>query len=235
MKDVAVDDRPREKLARLGPSALGDNELLALVLGHGAAARGALELANTLLTRAGGARGLLRLTDRELRQIPGVGPARAAQVLAALELGRRTLLPDPLERRQFVSPRQIADWLIPQYGACPVEQFGVILLDTRLQLLATRIISVGSLDASPAHPRDVFREAVATRAAFVVLFHNHPSGDPSPSAEDVQLTAQLTDAGDLLGIGVLDHVIVGATGYFSFKEQQRGESEGKALRLRRRP
>ena len=233
MKEVAVGDRPREKLARLGTAALGDNELLALVLGHGAASGGALDLANALLAHAGGARGLLRLTDRELRQVPGVGPARAAQVMAALELGRRTLLPDPLERRQFVSPRQIADWLIPQFGACPVEQFGVVLLDTRLQLLATRIISIGSVDASPAHPRDVFREAVATRAAFVVLFHNHPSGDPSPSAEDVQLTAQLSEAADLLGIGVLDHLILGATRYFSFKEQQRAGEDG--LRLRRRP
>ncbi len=231
MKRVAVEDRPREKLERLGASALGDNELLALVLGHGAASRGALDLANELLTRAGGARGLLRLTEGELRQVHGVGPARAAQVLAAVELGRRTLLPDGLERRQFVSPRQIAGWLVPQFGAHAVEQFGVVLLDTRLQLLATRIISIGSLDTSPAHPRDVFREAVATRAAFVVLFHNHPSGDPTPSSDDVQLTGQLTEAADILGIGVLDHLILSATGYFSFKEQQRDPHQ--QLRLRR--
>jgi DNA repair protein RadC len=232
MKSVAVDDRPREKLGRLGAAALGDNELLALVLGHGAASGGALDLANALLTHAGGPRGLLRLSERELRQVHGVGPARAAQVLAAIELGRRTLLPDGPDRRQFVSPRQMADWLVPQFGAHPVEQFGVVLLDTRLQLLATRIISIGSLDASPAHPRDVFREAVATRAAFVVLFHNHPSGDPTPSTDDMQLTGQLTDAADILGIGVLDHLILSPTGYFSFKEQQR-EAPHQGLRVRR--
>ena len=232
MKGVAVDDRPREKLGRLGAAALGDNELLALVLGHGAASSGALDLANALLTHAGGPRGLLRLSEPELRQVHGVGPARAAQVLAAIELGRRTLLPDAPDRRQFVSPRQMADWLVPQFGAHPVEQFGVVLLDTRLQLLATRIISIGSLDASPAHPRDVFREAVATRAAFVVLFHNHPSGDPTPSSDDMQLTGQLTDAADILGIGVLDHLILSPTGYFSFKEQQR-EAPHQGLRVRR--
>ena len=232
MKGVAVDDRPREKLGRLGAAALGDNELLALVLGHGAASSGALDLANALLTHAGGPRGLLRLSEPELRQVHGVGPARAAQVLAAIELGRRTLLPDAPDRRQFVSPRQMADWLVPQFGAHPVEQFGVVLLDTRLQLLATRIISIGSLDASPAHPRDVFREAVATRAAFVVLFHNHPSGDPTPSSDDMQLTGQLTDAADILGIGVLDHLILSPTGYFSFKEQQR-EAPHQGLRARR--
>lgn len=221
MRHVAPDDRPREKLDRLGATALGDNELLALVMGHGGSAAGALDLANAVLSSAGGARGLLRLTRAELCQVPGVGPARAAQILAAIELGRRTLHPDGAERRQFLSPRQLATWLVPQFGAHPVEQFGVVLLDTRLQFLATRIVSVGSLDASPAHPRDIFREAVATRAAHVVLFHNHPSGDPTPSAEDVQLTTQLTEAADILGIGVLDHLILCATGYFSFKEQQR--------------
>ena len=229
---VAPDDRPREKLTRVGASGLGDNELLALVLGHGTPAMSALDLANLLMARCGGARGLLKLTDVDLRQIPGLGPARAAQVLASVELGRRTVIPEADTRRQFTTPRELAGWLVPQFGAAPVEQFGVVLLDTKYRLLATRIISTGALDRSVAPPRDVFREAVAARAAYVVVFHNHPSGEPTPSREDAVLTAMLADAADLLGIGLLDHLVLTATGYFSFKEQTRDDHRS-TLRLRR--
>lgn len=225
------DDRPREKFTRVGAGGLGDNELLALVLGHGTSAMSALDLANVLLAGAGGPRGLLRLTEVELRQIRGVGPARAAQVLAALELGRRTVMPEMTERRQFTTPRDLAMWLVPQYGAHPVEQFGIVLLDTKYHWLATRIISSGSLDHTPAPARDVFREAVAARAAFVVVFHNHPSGEASPSDEDAALTLHLTEAADLLGIGLLDHLILTATGYFSFKERSEDDHRS-VLRLR---
>jgi len=232
VRSLTPDDRPREKLTRVGASGLGDNELLALVLGHGTPQVSALELATALLTRGGGVRGLLRVTEVELCQLAGVGPARAAQVLAALELGRRTVMPDAVERRQFTAPRELARWLVPQFGAHPVEQFGVVMLDTKYRYLATRIISSGALDSSPAPARDVFREAVAVRAAFVVAFHNHPSGDSSPSAEDAALTLHLTDAADLLGIGLLDHLILTATGYFSFKERSE-EDHRSVLRLRR--
>ncbi len=175
-----------------------------------------------------GARGLLRLTEVELCQVRGIGPARAAQVLAALELGRRTVMPDVDERRQFTTPRDLALWLVPKFGAHPVEQFGIVLLDTKYRCLATRIISSGALDRSPAPARDVFREAVAVRAAFVVVFHNHPSGDASPSEEDAALTIHLTDAAELLGIGLLDHLILTATGYFSFKERSDEEPSVRA-------
>jgi DNA repair protein RadC len=229
---LAPDDRPREKLTRVGSGGLGDNELLALVLGHGAKAGGALELAAALLARAGSARGLLKLTEVELCQVPGIGPARAAQVLAAIELGRRTVIPDGHDRRRFTAPRELALWLVPRFGAAPVEQLGVVLLDTKYHLLATRLISSGALDHSPAAPREIFREAVAIRAAFVIVFHNHPSGDPTPSEDDRLLTLQLTDAADLLGIGLLDHLILTATGYFSFKERSQEDARG-VLRLRR--
>jgi DNA repair protein RadC len=229
---LGPDDRPREKFTRVGAGGLGDNELLALVLGHGTPATSALELANTLLARAGGARGLLRLTEVELCQVSGVGPARAAQILAALELGRRTVIPEMAERLQFKAPRDLALWLVPQFGAHPVEQFGIVLLDTKYRWLATRIISSGALDRSPAPPRDVFREAVAVRAAFVVVFHNHPSGEASPSEEDAALTLHLSEAAELLGIGLLDHLILTATGYFSFKERSEDDHRS-VLRLRR--
>jgi DNA repair protein RadC len=220
VKQIAPADRPREKLARAGVTALGDNELVAVILGQGSAGCNALDLATAVLERAGGPPGLSRLTLVDLQQVPGVGAARAAQILAAVELGRRTLSA-ALERRQFSQPADVAAWLLPQFGGAPVEQFGTVLLDTKHRLISVRVVSVGSLDASAAHPRDVFREAVAARAAAVILFHNHPSGDPSPSRDDVAITRQLVAAATVLGIEVMDHVILGAATYFSFREMSR--------------
>jgi DNA repair protein RadC len=220
VKQIAPADRPREKLARAGVTALGDNELVAVILGQGGAGRNALDLAAAVLERAGGPPGLSRLTLVDLQQVPGVGAARAAQILAAVELGRRTLSA-ALVRRQFSQPADVAAWLLPQFGGAPVEQFGTVLLDTKHRLISVRVVSVGSLDASAAHPRDVFREAVAARAAAVILFHNHPSGDPLPSRDDVAITRQLVAAATVLGIEVMDHVILGAATYFSFREMSR--------------
>ena len=219
MQDLAVGDRPREKLERAGVIALGDNELLSIVIGHGTAGASALAIANRLLTAAGGTHGLTRLTAEHLTQVPGVGRALAARVLAAVELGRRTLLLSPRARPRFLTPRDAARFLLPQFGAHPVERFGVMMLDTRHRLVRTQLISVGSVDASLAHPRDVFREATIAGAAALVLFHNHPSGDPEPSTEDTRLTERLMAAGVLMGINVLDHVILGDARYFSYREK----------------
>ena len=158
MKTVATYDRPREKLERLGAAALGDNELLAIVLGHGRARASALDLANAILA-AGGLRALARAGHADLRRVPGIGAARAAQVLAAIELGRRSFTRAAQERPQLVSPRAAAEYLLPQFGNRPVEQFGVLLLDTKHRVLRASILSVGTLDASIVHPREVFREA----------------------------------------------------------------------------
>jgi DNA repair protein RadC len=214
---VLAADRPREKLARLGAAGLGDNELLALVLGQGGGGRTALDLAVALLDRAGGIAGLPRVLLEDLRQLNGMGIARAAQVVAAVELGRRTLCAPP-SRRRFLRASDFAEWLLPQFGGRPVEQFGVVLLDSRRGLMSTRIVSTGSVDASTADPREVFREAILARAAGVVLFHNHPSGDPTPSREDVAVTRRLIAAAAVVGVEVVDHVILGAGRYFSFHE-----------------
>jgi DNA repair protein RadC len=219
MKAVAPHDRPREKLQRLGAGALGDNELLAIVLGHGRARTSALDLANAVLGAADGAHGLVRTRYDELCAIAGIGRARAAQILAAVELGRRTLTRAAAERVQIVSPRAAAEFLLPQYGNRPVEQFGVLLLDTKHRVLRTLVLSVGTLDASIVHPREVFGAAAAAGAAALVLFHNHPSGDPKPSQDDVQLTRRLAAAGVLMGIDVIDHVILADVRYYSFKEE----------------
>ncbi|MDQ3169959.1 MAG: DNA repair protein RadC, partial [Acidobacteriota bacterium] len=142
----------------------------------------------------------------------------AARVQAAIEIGRRSLTRDPTERPQFATPRDVAEYLLPLFGTYPVERFGVLLLDTRHRLVRTRILSVGSLDASVVHPREVFREAILAGAAAVVLFHNHPSGDPSPSRDDLSLTRRLTTAGDIVGIAVIDHVVLADSRYASMKE-----------------
>jgi DNA repair protein RadC len=218
MKALAPHDRPREKLERLGSGALGDNELLALVLAGGSAARDALSLANELLERFGGLRGLTRATADDLRLVRGVGQARAAQVLAAVELGRRTLVREAADRPRLATPRQIAALLLPQYGGRAVEHFGIVMLDTKHRMLRVRVISVGCLDSTVVHPREVFREAAAAAAAAIVLFHNHPSGDPAPSADDLALTTRMVKAGAIMGIDVLDHVILADQRYFSLAE-----------------
>lgn len=219
MKAIAPHDRPREKLARFGAASLGDNELVAIVLGEGRARIGVLDLANALLAIAGGIEGLARVRVEDLQGVKGVGPARAAQVVAAVELGRRTVAREGRARVQITTPRSVAEFLIPQYGDRPVEQFGIVLLDTKHRVLRTTVLSVGTLDASIVHPREIFREAAAGGAAALVLFHNHPSGDPEPSREDRVLTERLMAAGILMGIDVLDHIILGDGRYFSFREK----------------
>lgn len=219
MKAIAPRDRPREKLARVGAGALGDNELLAIVLGQGRPDASALDLANAVLAAADGVAGLARTVHDELTRIHGIGRARAAQVLAAVELGRRTVAHAGCARVQMTSPRTVADYLLPLYGNRRVEQFGVLLLDTKHRVLRGTVLSVGTLDASIVHPREVFREAVAGGASAIVLFHNHPSGDPEPSREDTRLTERLMAAGALMGIDVIDHVILGDARYFSYREK----------------
>jgi DNA repair protein RadC len=221
MKALALNDRPREKLERLGPGGLGDNELLALVLGQGFRTMGALEVANALLDACGGLHRLTRLPHGALRRAKGIGPARAAQILAAVELGRRTLVRTPDPRAQFLEPRAAAAYLLPLYGSRPVEQFGIVLLDTKHRVLRTTIVSVGTLDASLVHPREVFRPAVAEGAAAIVLFHNHPSGDPRPSDDDERLTRELVRAGRMIGIEVVDHIVLADGRYCSFRESHR--------------
>jgi DNA repair protein RadC len=218
MKELSPDDRPREKLLRHGAPALGDNELVALVLGSGCRGTGALALANEVLTTRGGLHGLARSTCDDLARLAGVGYAKAAQIVAALELGRRTLTHAPSARIQLRTPHEAAAYLMPAFGSRPVEQFGVVLLDTKHRVLRTSVLAIGTLNSTVVQPRDVFREAALGGAAAIVVFHNHPSGEPSPSPDDVELTRRLAAAGTLMGIDVVDHIILGDVRYCSFKE-----------------
>lgn len=221
MARVAVVDRPREKLARAGPAALGDNELVALVLGTGVRARGALLVAQDVIALAGGVPGLLKLAIDELDRVPGVGLSRAARLLAAVELGRRSLCGDRGERPQLLTSQELANYLMPRYSGGAVERFGVVLLDQRRRVIRSVILSSGTAESSISHPRDVFRAAVMASATAVVVFHNHPSGDPLPSADDRAMTRKLVAAGELMNIAVVDHIILGSTTYFSFRDESR--------------
>jgi len=213
-----VRDRPREKLDESGAHALGANELLAVLIGHGTPEANALAVANRLLEQAGGLHGLARLHRGLLTQVPGVGPATAARIQAGLELGRRTLLTASDDRPGFRSPRDLALMLLPRHGSHPVERCGVVLLDARHRLITVRVISVGSVDASLANPREIFREAILGGAVAVVVFHNHPSGDPTPSRDDLALTARLRTAGAIVGVDLVDHVILADSRYSSMRE-----------------
>jgi DNA repair protein RadC len=221
MAQVPMVDRPREKLARVGAMALGDNELVALVLGTGTRSRGALTVARDVIEMAGGVPGLVRLSLDELCRVPGVGTSRAARVLGAVELGRRTLFGDEHERPQMRSTKDLVAYLLPRYGGFAVERFGVVLFDQRQRVIRSMILSTGTAEASISHPRDVFRAAVLGSASSIALFHNHPSGDPAPSTTDRLVTKKLVEAGELMSIDVIDHIILGSGTYFSFKEDSK--------------
>ncbi len=206
----------RERLAQYGADALTDNELLSIVVGTSGRTA-----ADALLAEYGSLQQLSRETADDLARIDGLTPRRAARIVAAVELGRRTLIRPAPPPRRLGSPREVAAYLLPAYGSHPVERFGIVSLGTKHHILRTVLISTGTLDASLVHPREVFRTAAMHRAAAIVLFHNHPSGDPTPSSDDVALTARLCEAGVLFGIEVVDHVILADAKYCSFKEMGR--------------
>ncbi|MGE5554481.1 MAG: RadC family protein [Betaproteobacteria bacterium] len=219
VRDLPPEERPQEKLWRTGAASLATRELLALVWRTGAGGRTALALADHLLAQVGGLRKLAAIPPAELCRIPGIGPAKAAQLLAGIELGRRLLALGPEERQPLRSPSDVAALVMPELRFLSQEHFRVVLLDAKNQVLALELVSIGTLNSSLVHPRELFRRAIQACAAGVILVHNHPSGDPTPSAEDLALTRRLVEAGKLLGIEVLDHLIVGDNRYVSLKER----------------
>lgn len=219
MTAVGKTEWPRERLERLGPEALADHEVVSLVLGFGVRTRHVADLARDVLERAGGLSGLPRLTREQMQTVRGMGRAKAAQLMAAVELGRRCIVVRAPMRPRITSARNAADVLIPRFGSADTEVFGLLVLDARRRLLRVLQVSRGGTDHAPAHPRDVFRAALSADAGAVVLFHTHPSGDPSPSADDIRLTHQLVMAGGVIGVPVLDHLIIAQAAYFSFQER----------------
>lgn len=219
LKSIPPEDRPREKMLLRGASALTDAELIAVLLGTGTVSKSALAIGMEMTCNEGLYRKLARITEiRELMRVKGLGKAKAATVLAALEIGRRIATVGTLEKIRFSSPQDGADYLMPRLRYSEKEKFAVILLNTKNQIITSEMVSEGTLTASVVHPREVFYPAILRHAAAVVVAHNHPSGDPSPSAEDEDVTAMLGKAGSALGIPLLDHLIIGDGTYYSFRE-----------------
>lgn len=220
--EMPQQDRPREKLARLGAGALSDSELIAILLRTGIPGKNAVDVARELLTRFHSLSGLARCSVKEIAGIKGVGMAKAVQLAAAFGLGNR-LAKESLSKTKIDSPDLVYEMLGTEMRALSKESLRVILLDTKYHLLRIEEISLGSLNESIAHPREIFRPALIYSAYAVIIAHNHPSGDPTPSEADHKLTRKLAEAAELLQISLLDHVIIGAPGgprppYYSFKE-----------------
>jgi DNA repair protein RadC len=212
-------DRPRERLTAFGPAALSDAELLALLIGTGTAREGVLDVAARLLSTVGGLGALARLQASELAALPGLGPARAAEIVAALELGRRASRDIAAERPQIMNPADAAALLGPTLAHLEQERSVVLLLDRRHRVLREVVIGLGGIAHAPMEPREVFAAALREPGvAAVLVAHNHPSGDPTPSPDDRAITRRLSAAAEMLGLELLDHVIVAAGGWSSLRE-----------------
>jgi DNA repair protein RadC len=213
------DSRPRERLASVGPEHLTDAELLAIVLGTGARGASVVQVAEAVLRGCGGLAGLALAAELELRDHVGVGPVRAAVVQAALELGRRATAARPSRGQRLAGASDVWTYFRSRLAPLRIEEFWGVALDVRHRVQAELCLARGSLTGVEVHPRDVFRPLIRVAAAAVIFCHNHPSGDPSPSHQDVELTARLRDVGELVGIPVVDHVVVGWEGYVSLAER----------------
>ncbi|MGC9468936.1 MAG: RadC family protein [Anaerolineae bacterium] len=222
VKEMPVEERPRERLARVGPQALSTVELLAIILRVGVGGENVLTMASRILANYGGLGGLSRADFAQLSSERGLGPAKTSQIMAALELGRRLMAESPEERWQIRAPSDAAHILMPILGHKEQENFVVLYLDTRNRVTAREVLYKGSLNTSLVRIAEVFRGAVRRNCAAVIVAHNHPSGDPTPSPEDVALTRRLVDAGKLLEVDVLDHLVIGANRYVSLRERALG-------------
>ena len=219
IKELPSYERPRERLRESGPAALSNSELLAIILRTGTVSENVLSFAGRLLTRFGGLAGLARASFSELCAERGMGEAKAAQLKAALELGRRLVSTQPDERAVVRSPQDVANLLMAEMSFLDQEQLRVVLLNTKNQVVSIAQVYKGSVSTSVIRTSEVFREAVRENCPAIIVVHNHPSGDPTPSPEDIQVTERLVEAGRALDIDVLDHLIIGGQRFVSLKEQ----------------
>lgn len=219
VRELPLEDRPRERLARQGADALRDAELLAVLFRTGTRNEGAVALAERVLRHFRDLRQLSQASLEEIMQVNGIGPVKAIEVKAALELGKRLARYSMPTRPRIRGAEDVASLMMLDYKDCEVEEFRIVLMNTKNEVLRIGTVSSGGLDATMAMPRDVFRQAVREAAAAVIVCHNHPSGDPEPSREDIALTKRLEQAAALLGIRFLDHVVFGDGRYVSLKER----------------
>jgi DNA repair protein RadC len=222
IQEFPCDERPRERLKNYGAAALSNAELLAILIRVGNPGENAVALGTRLLTEFGGLAGLARASFHELAEVKGLALAKTAQLQAALEIGRRLLLASPDARPQITSPGDVANLLMLEMGNLEQENLRVLLLDTKNRVLGSPTIYVGNVNSSIIRVAEIFREAVRLNATALILAHNHPSGDPTPSPEDVQVTRCVVEAGTLLGVEVLDHLVIGHQRFVSLKERGLG-------------
>lgn len=221
IKEIPLNDRPREKMAANGAAVLTDAELIAILLRTGTAEKSAIDIASEMTADGGLYKRLAGITRiNELTNIKGLGQAKAATVLAALEIGRRIASAKPIEKIHLSCPQDVADFLMPRLRYAAKEQFVVILLNNKNKVIGTEVVSEGSLSSSIVHPREVYAPAILHHAAAIMVAHNHPSGDPKPSTEDTEVTRVLARSGKVLGIPMIDHVIIGDGNYYSFLENE---------------
>jgi DNA repair protein RadC len=220
--DLEEAERPRERLARLGPKILSHAELLAILLRVGTTGENAVQMGHRLLNEFGGLTGLHRASYEEVCDQHGIGPAKAAQIKAAIELGRRLTEESPEERPAINNPGDAAALLQYEMGVLEQEELRVLLLDTRNRVTNSKTVYRGSLNSSQVRVGELFKDAIRGNAASIIVVHNHPSGDPSPSPDDIAITRALVQAGELLDIEVLDHLIIGSGRYVSLKERGLG-------------
>lgn len=219
IKDLPFDDRPREKLKEYGVSFLSNAELIAIIIGTGTIKSSALDVARTLLKEQNGLNGLNSIQVSELIQVDGIGEAKASKIMASIEIGKRLNSFRRNSSKKITCPCDAAYLLMDELKFKNKEYFNIIMLNTKNIVQDIKNISIGSLNSSIVHPREVFLEAIKHSSASIILVHNHPSGDPKPSREDISLTQRLVKAGDILGINVVDHIIIGDECYYSMKEE----------------
>jgi len=222
IKEMPEDARPRERLERSGPGALSNQELLAITLRTGSVAGEkkytAIDLATQLLKKFESLKGVAQADFAQLTEVSGIGPAKASQIMTAFELGKRVAMFSGNTKPIIRQPTDVFDYFRDQMSLLTKEIFRVVALDTKNRIVKEQVISEGTLNASIVHPRDVFRVAIVHSAASVILLHNHPSGDPTPSQEDITLTKRLVEVGKIMEISVLDHIIIGGGKFSSMKE-----------------
>lgn len=219
LREVPESERPRERMLRIGSAGMSNAELLAIILRTGTMRESAVTLSQRLLRETGGLRGLADLGVEQLCEQRGIGPAKALQLLSALELGRRMARTELEDKPVIRSPQDVSTLVMEDLRYLQQEHFVALFLNTKNRVIGRETLSVGSLNAAIVHPREVFRAAVKRSAASIICVHNHPSGDPAPSPEDIQLTNRLSEAGHIIGIEVLDHVIIGDRRFVSLKER----------------
>ncbi len=218
--DLPISERPRERLQKLGVEALSAQEILALILGRGVSGESVMVTAQRLLSQFGNLKGIAGASVEELSQVKGIGIAKASQIKAAFELANRLEgSPDTADKPLVKTPEEVVALVWGRLKDKKKEHFLALLLDTRNQLIKVAEISVGSLDTSIVHPREVFKEAISASAASVIFVHNHPSGSVEASEDDIKLTKRLAEAGGIIGIDVYDHVIIGEKGFLSLKRE----------------